>query len=75
MPFDMAPCHAQVSSPALTSKQNNSFFFADERSANGGISAPPKGESYAKFFLSLTEDEDIPSYATFVDGEYREFSL
>jgi len=31
------------------------------------------GESHAKFFLSLVEDNEVPSYATFVDGVYKEF--
>lgn len=52
---------------------NNRFFFTDERSVEGGISAPPKGKSHARFYLRLTEDDGVPSYATFVDGEYREF--
>lgn len=56
----------------VTSK-NHSFFFADERLVDGGASVPPNGESHAHFFLSLTKDDKTPSYATFVDGEYREF--
>ncbi|PSR83492.1 hypothetical protein BD289DRAFT_369928 [Coniella lustricola] len=51
------------------------FFFADERKADGGpADAKPDAEGHAKIYLQLTTDNEIPSYVTFVDGKYREFS-
>lgn len=63
--------------PTLESHQANSwdsFFFADERLADGApMLSGVSGESHAKFFLSLVEDNETPSFATFVDGVYKDF--
>lgn len=51
------------------------FFFADERTKDGGpMGKTPDGESHAKVYLSLVEGkEDLPHYVTFVEGKYRKF--
>lgn len=51
-----------------------SFFYADERTAEGGPVVPkPHGDGHAEVYLSLTQDDEGPSYFTFVGGKYREF--
>lgn len=51
------------------------FFFADERTKDGGpVGKVPNGESHAQFYLDLVEGkQDVPYYATFVEGKYRSF--
>lgn len=51
-----------------------SFFFADERKADGGpVGSKPDADGHARFYLSLVEDDEVPYYATFLDGKYKEF--
>lgn len=50
------------------------FFFADERKADGGpVGSKPDADGHGEMYLHLTEDDEVPYYATFVDGKYREF--
>lgn len=37
------------------------------------MGSKPDGPGHAKMFLHLVEDEELPSYVTFVDGKYRDF--
>lgn len=50
-----------------------SFFFADERAADGGpVGQKPDGESHAQMYLELAEGkEDLPYYVTFRNGKYE----
>ncbi|ROW10007.1 hypothetical protein VPNG_06567 [Cytospora leucostoma] len=51
---------------------STSFFFADERSPEGGPVSKPNGDSHAKFYLNLAEGkEDLPYYVTFRNGRYE----
>lgn len=51
---------------------STSFFFADERSPDGGPVSKPDGDSHTKFYLSLAEGkEDLPYYVTFRNGKYE----
>ncbi|KAF3760578.1 NAD(P)-binding protein [Cryphonectria parasitica EP155] len=51
------------------------FFFADERTAEGGpVGSKPDGEGHFKIFSQLLEDDELPYYVTFVNGKYQEFS-
>lgn len=51
-----------------------SFFYADQREADGGpVWSEPDAEGHARFYLSLVEDDEVPYYATFLDGKYKEF--
>ncbi|KAJ4294942.1 hypothetical protein N0V88_005181 [Collariella sp. IMI 366227] len=51
------------------------FFYAEERSAEGTpMGFTPGAESHAEMFLELVKrGENLPSYITFVNGQYREF--
>lgn len=58
----------------LTRGGHFSFFYIDERKANGGpVGSVPDGPGHAKISLSLVEDEEISHYVTFVDGKHTEF--
>ncbi|KUI74205.1 Versicolorin reductase [Cytospora mali] len=52
------------------------FFFADERSPDGGpVGNKPNGESTTEMYLKLIEGkEDYPYYVTFFNGKYHEFN-
>ncbi|KAH8895783.1 NAD(P)-binding protein [Thozetella sp. PMI_491] len=60
---------------ALYKSKNWRFFFAEERTSEGQpMGFVPGAESHATMFLHLAEGkEDLPSYITFVDGQYHTF--
>jgi hypothetical protein len=55
----------------------NSFFYADERNADGSIKGMQiDGDAHAEFYAQLASGEgwDVPWHATFVKGEgYKNF--
>lgn len=66
---------ANISVHLLISHANiDRFFYADERKADGSDAGrQPSAEGHAKIYVQLTEDDSLPTYVTFVDGEYHEF--
>jgi hypothetical protein len=55
----------------VTANISNSFFYADERNAEGGLAGMQlDGEAHAEFFAELAGGEkNVPWHATFVKGQ------